>query len=302
MPKNMKDKNDQHPWYPEAYKHRGYWLEPNCLSTAPIRFSGVRALPENGGPEHPFGVFRDFKHAEEVLDTEAGAPPKAQKSSCEDVLGKPETHPSFGMAGIYHRTGGRGKFFGSAVRCSSAVSIRICRAEVRHSLYSDDYYGKEELIEILFTPSQFAEFITNPNQGSGVPCTINHLTGKNIERPPEDMKTEPEKIAEDFRKKNKEITDRLRAASLKIRERASKLKKADREAILSSLESFFQEVESNVPFMMGQLNESANKVIDQAKSEFATWSERHIRQAGLEHLKKEAPQLELNSDAGREKN
>ena len=47
-----------------------------------------------------------------------------------------------------------------------------------------------------------------------------------------------------------------------------------------------QEIESNIPFMMDSFNESAQKIVSQAKIEVEAFTSDIIRQAGLESIAK----------------
>jgi len=87
-----------------------------------------------------------------------------------------ETHPSYGCIGI-SQVSGKGVLFGSEVSHQHFISITISEArrvvdEPREFVMSD-----RELVRIAMTQAQFAEMITSPNRGSGVPCTIERFTG-----------------------------------------------------------------------------------------------------------------------------
>lgn len=80
--------------------------------------------------------------------------------------------------------------FGSAIKTSHPVCIRIDRAKVichgcdvsDTSILPDNH----PFIEIEMTPLQWAEFLTCGGQAEGVPCTITKVDGHHMSRPEEE--------------------------------------------------------------------------------------------------------------------
>lgn len=198
-----------------------------------------------------------------------------------------EEHPAFGLVSFSRVQGGNKVFFGSDVPSDHYITLQISPAGRRHSLGQDWLMEKNNpFIEVAMTSHQFAELLTSLNVGSGVPCTIQYLNGKTVERL-ERIETEGDRIKKEFNKnaskysevlrKNKECIDVLLAKD--------KLSKADRNAIGGLLSNIIQEVESNRPFYLDQFEESTSKMVVQAKAEVDAFVTHVVVSAGLEHLR-----------------
>src|SRR5271157_2643135 len=125
----------------------------------------------------------------------------ANKGLSEETTQK---HASYGMVGINRTSSSGTHLFGSIMNHHSFITLTIKHAAVRRML-SGDWYSAESLpiVEIEMSHSQFAELITSPGMGDGVPCTIRGLNGKLLKKcpAPEDMQS---KYAEDLKKTTKE--------------------------------------------------------------------------------------------------
>ena len=84
------------------------------------------------------------------------------------------SHESYGMISISRQTGGRElPLFGSEIGSNNTMSIKIEKADVTQNLGTNWYYGHELVCEVLMSPVQYAEMISNPNT-PGIPCTIKY--------------------------------------------------------------------------------------------------------------------------------
>lgn len=178
-----------------------------------------------------------------------------------------EQHESFGMIGAHRISGGDGKLFGSSIKHFNGIRIAIKRAEKIRDLNEDRFYGKEELIEVELSPSQFAQFITSMNIGDGVPCTLRRVAGKRMEPCPE--VNERETFEREFRDKVAGVTTRMSEIITEVEELFEKktINKGDRAEVLGKLAMLLQEVRSNMPFVQSQFNEAMDKTVREAKGE-----------------------------------
>lgn len=188
---------------------------------------------------------------------------------------KPEykSHPAYGSV-VFHRvTGGVGRLYGSHLRDhTTSVRLSISRAQVKHDLSQDWHFASpaDEIVEVELSYAQFAQLLTNMNVGNGTPCTIRHLNGKRIEPLPDDEKIEHEKIVDEFKEKINRLVDALKAGQLRVRELLSKksaLTKVEKEEIDHVLSVVVMEVGANAPFVVDQFQESAQKIVTEAKAE-----------------------------------
>lgn len=204
-------------------------------------------------------------------------------------------HESYALVEFsrYQTTGQR--LFGSAVKVSAGIALTIKRATRRYDLHRDWFHGREELIEVNMTELQFAQLLTNLNNGEGVPCTLNHLLGARVPEPPETDKSQAELVHADVRAKAVTLGKKLDGATAQIKAvmAASKSMSAkDKKALEDALAMFVQEVNSNLPFLMEAFQEAADEVVTQCKSEVVAFTERTLKAQGLEHVKAQAPKLE----------
>jgi hypothetical protein len=204
-------------------------------------------------------------------------------------FGTISSHPSFAIASFSRTTGGKGNVFGSSIQHSHIIRLSIRRAErIRSELHYDTYHGREELIEVEMSPSQFAELITSLNCGEGTPVTLRYVGGERIEDCPE-ITDKKKEFSNEFKLKCKELGESLNSLVKKAEELKAKpsVTKADREEFLKIAASIKQEVSSNLPFTMDMFNEQTEKSIVEAKREIEAFINDKIASTGLEALKKE---------------
>lgn len=202
------------------------------------------------------------------------------------------THESYGLIGISRYTGGDDVLFGSSIKHRNGISLHISTAEHTRDLSHDWYYARKKLIEVNMSPSQFAELITTPNVGMGVPCTIRQFNGQGMENPPFEHR------AETFRQEFQERVDKVADGgtlymkeALDLLESKPTITKGDRETIKNALRMLMQEVRSNLPFVQKQFQEQMDKTVAEAKAEVEAFVEHKVRSLGLEAIKEQTPLL-----------
>ena len=176
-------------------------------------------------------------------------------------------HESFGFIKA-SRVSGQAQLFDSAVDHQHYVTIEIGQAEqVRR--YNESYvHGgtRGGFISVAMSESQFAQFITSMNVGSGAPCTIQYVAGKRREPPPPDTNTR-----ETFENEVKEQAVKIGAdlvkaiAELRGLVDNGKAGKKDLQAALAKFEFALRGLDSNMPFMMRRFAEGIEKLTDRAK-------------------------------------
>lgn len=202
-----------------------------------------------------------------------------------------ERHPAYGQVGI-SRCQGQTKLFGSALDYhGSFIKLTVRRCERRHSLHRDWYFGRGEIVEVWMSHAQFAEMITTPNVGMGVPCTIRFHSTKpgpgEIPRIADEVRTEAEKVVEGFKEDQTRIVGTLHekmAEAAVILDKKGGINKGDREAIRDLLEFVIREVELNRPFAVKSFQEAAEKVVTQSKAEVEALVGMTLRRLGLTKL------------------
>lgn len=199
-----------------------------------------------------------------------------------------ETHPSYGMIGIYRTSGGgKRRLFGSSIADHQhTIHIRLVQAERRHGLGRDWYYGHNLLVDVELSAMQFAEFVTTPNSGNGVPCTIRYLPGKEIPNPPQNVQVEADKVQQSFKQDMKAIGKKLEDLITKVNDTLDKknIGVKDRDAIRQDVAMLAQKITSDLPFMLSQFTEATQKITSTAKAEIEAFMTNAVLRAGFEAI------------------
>lgn len=204
------------------------------------------------------------------------------KYKSDNATGESSTHESFGVISFGHVACGGGKpLFGSSLRHSNFVSLRISRAQLNRSLNYDRFMATETIVELDLSPVQFAEVITSMNRGDGIPCTLRRVNGKGMAEPPYTHKQE--QFSKEFREDTKEVAARVDEALKFARELQEKpsATKGDRASLVKMLEMLRQAIGSNLPFVLDQFHEQMNKSVHEAKGEIEAFVQHRIVEAGL---------------------
>lgn len=204
--------------------------------------------------------------------------------------GKKETHESYGMVRAHRQTGKFDNLFGSSIQSHhTAIALEIVEAEVTHDLAHDWYYGSRIVTEVVMSPSQFAELITNMNT-SGVPCTIKyrHTEGfKKIEDPPS-KHVEAEKVKIGFKEDLEALVKTIKssiAEANELMEGRKTPRKSDWNKLIGMLNRVQMEVESNMPFIVDSFNEATEKIVTTAKTEIDAFVTNVAQVTGIKALK-----------------
>lgn len=197
---------------------------------------------------------------------------------------KVDKHPSYGLLQISRVSGGPRQLFGSSIDHGQSIELRIARAESRRDLAHTWYYDYERIIEVEMSPAQFAEAITSLNCGVGVPCTIRELNGEDIPDPV--VPSVRQQHVDEFKAVMRELVDKLNAGTGRARELLKKksLTKADREAILATLDQVYRSVGSNAPFIHSSFDEAMDKTAAEAKAEVDAFFTNAVHTMGLQAM------------------
>ena len=212
-------------------------------------------------------------------------------------LEEKQKHESYGMIGITHTTCGGAALFGSSIKHDRMITLRIKRASVERSLHKEWYYGYEPIVEVQLSASQFAQFITTPNVGEGVPCTIKYVEGKRMEEPPYRGQNEifNDELQEKFNKALSDTDDLIRDANDMLDSKGP-MKVADKKKLLGKLNGLVQHIKSNMPFLHKQFTRSMDKTVTAAKAEIEEFYTSTIMKLGKKALeegnKPETPMIE----------
>ena len=200
-----------------------------------------------------------------------------------------QKHESYGMVGLSRCSIGPPgmNLFGSSIRHSSAMILTVRRASKQRSLNQEWYHGREEIVEIYLSPAQFAEFITTPNVGQGVPCTITHVGRERMEPCPE--YNQRQLFHDEFKESSNEALDEAKAIQVEIDGLLAqeRIGKKEREHLRRRLAIFVDNLRANLPFVHSQFNEAMDKTVTEAKAEVEEFVNAKIHSLGIEALDSE---------------
>lgn len=191
-----------------------------------------------------------------------------------------ETHPAFGCISISRVQGGKGHFFGSGIEHNNFIELTIMEAERNRSKYSEHVFSKSPLIQIQMTMTQWAEFITTMNYGSGTPCTLHAMKTEAgfLPFPTFKLSGRKKEINDDLKRKVHELGKKIVTDQDRVNELLDKkgsLKVSEREELRSMMTMMNQDLESNLPFLGRCMQESFDNIVAEAKGEI----EAHLQHA-----------------------
>lgn len=201
-----------------------------------------------------------------------------------------DRHESYGMVGLSRITGGRDNLFGSSVRHSNYIRLRIKSGEKERGLKHNWFRGNSTLIEIDISPTQFADMITAMNVSDGVPCTIRRisvpaeLNNKEMEPCPD---YDQRKVFEDEFEAD---VEKIAGNSLALLEKADAmlkqktLKSAERDELRAIIYKLHQDIKSNLPYVQQQFTEAMDKTVSEAKGEVEAFVMNKVTSLGIEGL------------------
>tara|TARA_R110000851_G_scaffold72413_21_gene160499 strand:- start:134 stop:841 length:708 start_codon:yes stop_codon:yes gene_type:complete len=196
------------------------------------------------------------------------------------------SHPSFGMISIHHGQGSLGnRLFGSEVESNRHTTIAVSECSVRQDLGKNWYRNSSEIVEVMLSPIQFAEFISTPNC-SGVPCTIRYRSGagyivpKNIDTVTSFAKSKLEENGDDIKRTAVTVSEEVTA----ILNKKGTLTKSDRGEIASLVCRLSQNIASNFEFYEKNVHDNIHKAVSEAKADVDAHITHAINKIGIDTL------------------
>ena len=137
---------------------------------------------------------------------------------------EPETHESYGMVQFSRMScSPASPLFGSSVRHSNLICLRINKARKYRDFQQDRYMSDGTVCEVWMSPTQFAEAITAFNVGDGVPATLRMVQGDEFDSEKRQYREPSPEV--NFRKQvNEELNEELSELSDRIESLASNAK------------------------------------------------------------------------------
>jgi ElaB/YqjD/DUF883 family membrane-anchored ribosome-binding protein len=232
---------------------------------------------------------------DEAEGIEAGTKRKPYKAETVKSYGHDdgrlrESHESFGLIGFSRVSGGAHLFGSHLERHQHFITMTLRRASVEHDLSRDWYHsdGRMPVVEVWLSASQFAEAITTMNHGEGVPCTIAEVEGISMERVPDEVRAENVKLRDEFKRKVASRVAEVRkvfAQVDKLVETGSSVSKGRAREIRDALGQYLNRIDRDSGFVVDSFNESAEKVVQNAKAEIESMMNLALQRAGVKALR-----------------
>lgn len=187
------------------------------------------------------------------------------------------THPAYAQVRVSHVNGGA-HLYGSDFQHQGYVCLTIARSHLRRNLSTDWPSEREELIEIAMSEAQYAAMVSNPNRGSGIQCTLQHINGKSVPQIPA-----PEQKKETFKleanESGREALKRIESLSAEIQN--SKLSAKQKEAWLKDLDFIRDRTRSNLSFVLKCFGEYMEDTVQKARTEINAYIQHAITHTGI---------------------
>ena len=220
---------------------------------------------------------------------------KAEATKRDDPIGGIDyKHPAMVTVQLSRQTITPGvTLFGSSVKNSSMVSLKVLHAEMNRSLSRDWVHGDiRPIIEVLLSPMQFAELITSMNIGSGVPGTLHYHNGELYDYP--ELPTKSEQFREEIQEAVSNTLRSLKEAQAKINKileddkPVGKKGKVELKELLGNLNRL---ANSTLPFIGEQFAKQINKTVAEAKAEVDAFVSHVALETGINTIRENAPQM-----------
>lgn len=205
-------------------------------------------------------------------------------------------HPAQGCVEVSKPMGGSRQLFGSDLKHSTTVCLRVSTATGYRGLHSDRHHADKMVCEFEFSEAQWAQFVSSIGMGNGVPCTFNYRpTQYKLERMPEIVK---EPLAEKFQRDIEETTVKYVADIKTLVDRLDTLLKSGSQKgireMVRDLQIKLENLPRNMGFLQGQLTEAVENAVSAGKVEVEAFARNTLMRAGMEHFaEKSAPRLNV---------
>lgn len=198
-----------------------------------------------------------------------------------DKLERTETtHPAFGQIAASRVTSGGGAvLYASDFKHGGFMSISISRSTLMRDLSRDWHYAHDELIRVELTEAQWATFVSTPNSGQGVPCTIDRIAYQPeipLLPPPVDRHSQ---FAAEVRTDIDRSLARLDALLARLDE--VKVGAKVKEELINEVRLARQDIASGIPFVAKSFDEHVEQTVEKAKIEVHAYVSGAVQRAGL---------------------
>ena len=204
--------------------------------------------------------------------------------------------PYMGMIGISRWSSNGANLFASKIKHRAGISITIKHGGVREELGREWYHGHEHIVVVNLSPHQWAELLTNFNQGDGVPCTISWTKEAGYIQQPTNQQIG---IQDFIRQEKKHFDERSLdvediVARLDEMLSTGKLSKPEIRKIREDVASLNSRLKSNYDFAAKSIQERAEKIMAEVKQEIEARFENYAMRLTTGEDRRRNEELECN--------
>jgi len=192
-----------------------------------------------------------------------------------------QRHPAFAQIGVSRTSGGHTPLYGSDFNHNAYMVIRIAHSELQRGLSHDWPGERRTFVEVALSEAQWATFVSSPNMGNGVQCTLQSLQGEMMPGLP-DPSSRAEQFAGEARDRLDRATQRMDEVLAQID--ALGLPKGKAETLKSEIRMARQDLASNLPFVAKSFEEHTERVTESAKAEIHGYMTGVMMRAGVSAL------------------
>ena len=182
-------------------------------------------------------------------------------------------HESYGTAVLSRMSGNFDNLFQSGIATREAILLQVSEASVfsprEGKDHGDDHvHPGKVIVDIVFSPLQFAEFITSMGKGGGTPCTIEYRNGKRMESPPPEV-AKAKRAALAFKKECEDLTSFANEAEFLVKEilaKGAKMKADDRKRLMEIFKQLTGVATDTGPFLMERAEEHLKTMTAEANA------------------------------------
>lgn len=197
-------------------------------------------------------------------------------------------HPSFATAQVSRVSSLKQVLFDSNINHEGYITMTFHEAEIHDSAYGSHVYGHgKQFLEVAFSENQFVALVTRMNMGGGVPCTVQHRQTGPMEITPAIGTFEDS--AEKLKRKSREIhqhgVERVASDVAKLKELLSTLPKKKQDEAVKLIDYMTSTTLSNLDYGKEVLEETADKLVTEAKVEINAHVSGLVTQLGVNSLR-----------------
>lgn len=180
-------------------------------------------------------------------------------------------HPSYGIISVSKCNSYGKELFGANIPVNSFIKIKISTAILSRQTDRDLFEPKDGLIEVLLSPIQWAELLTNMNT-LGVACTISYVQGEGLIS----FKPYENRIEESIKRFEVEMSSNDSheyISKLKSIVDESRLSQKAKKEMVHYLNIIDGRVKGTAEFYIQEFQRNADKVVSSAKAEISAYKE-----------------------------